>query len=781
VLIAVACAWGCVGEGVVPCGAISCPANDICTAAGKCASRQDVAACAALADGDACMSATTPNGACHGGACAAIVCGDGVVDPGEVCDDGNTVDGDGCSATCNSNETCGNAIVDTTRGEDCDSGRPGLDVAGCSSTCKLVSAQWDDISPVPIGKRVSPLVAYDSARKVVVAFGGYDETGYLSDTWEFDGTTWARAEPIVSPPAFAGAAMTYDAARGVVVLHGGSTAMGYVSETWTWDGVTWKKLQPIHTPPAHYGPGLAYDPKRERVFLFGGGDSEDAWEWDGTDWTEVTQLGKGPQGRYYAQMEYDALDSVIVVYGGYSDQARALYDTWTWDGTTWTQLAGPHPTSSSTAAISYDTGRQKLVLAGGDYGGAETWEWDKAGGWKQVATTGLPSRCCATMAYDVALGKSVLFAGFGTDALADTWMWDGAQWTQPPPLPLAPTQRGSSGMAYDERRGEIVLFGGYDGSITYADTWIWSLRGGWRQVASGSSPSARNGALMAYDRMRGEVVLFGGYGGPALADTWTWDGTSWTQKFPAHVPPARDWCGAVYDDANQRIVIFGGYTTPSTWAWDGTDWHDLAPPVSLPDETGQAFAYDVKRKRIVAFGYYYTDDRTWEFDGTTWADVSPAVSPPGRSDAVMYYDPIAEKVVMYGGLALPLRGDTWEWDGTTWKLRAEVNAVPLWGAAIAYDAVQRRAIVFGGFDNFVTSQRTLAFEYTSPTVPKERCLSAAVDDDGDGLAGCADPDCWGRCTPGCLPGTTCDPALPHCGDGTCGPIEDHLICPADCP
>jgi len=29
-------------------------------------------------------------------------CGDGVVDPGEQCDDGNTVDGDGCSATCQS-------------------------------------------------------------------------------------------------------------------------------------------------------------------------------------------------------------------------------------------------------------------------------------------------------------------------------------------------------------------------------------------------------------------------------------------------------------------------------------------------------------------------------------------------------------------------------------------------------------------------------------------------------------------------------------------------------
>ena len=34
--------------------------------------------------------------------CASALCGDGVTDPGEQCDDGNTTGGDGCSATCQS-------------------------------------------------------------------------------------------------------------------------------------------------------------------------------------------------------------------------------------------------------------------------------------------------------------------------------------------------------------------------------------------------------------------------------------------------------------------------------------------------------------------------------------------------------------------------------------------------------------------------------------------------------------------------------------------------------
>ena len=34
--------------------------------------------------------------------------------------------------------------------------------------------------------------AFDEARNRVVIFGGDDDRGLLSDTWEWDGETWAR-------------------------------------------------------------------------------------------------------------------------------------------------------------------------------------------------------------------------------------------------------------------------------------------------------------------------------------------------------------------------------------------------------------------------------------------------------------------------------------------------------------------------------------------------------------------------------------------------------------
>ena len=60
-------------------------------------------------------------------------CGDGVLTPPEVCDDGNTASGDGCDANCTPT-ACGNGIVST--GEQCDDGNV-VPNDGCSATCRL--------------------------------------------------------------------------------------------------------------------------------------------------------------------------------------------------------------------------------------------------------------------------------------------------------------------------------------------------------------------------------------------------------------------------------------------------------------------------------------------------------------------------------------------------------------------------------------------------------------------------------------------------------------------
>jgi cysteine-rich repeat protein len=60
------------------------------------------------------------------------LCGNGILDPGEACDDGNNLDHDGCSSTCVAEAFCGNGRVEP--GEECDDGNfdPG---DGCGMHC----------------------------------------------------------------------------------------------------------------------------------------------------------------------------------------------------------------------------------------------------------------------------------------------------------------------------------------------------------------------------------------------------------------------------------------------------------------------------------------------------------------------------------------------------------------------------------------------------------------------------------------------------------------------
>ena len=73
-------------------------------------------------------------------------CGNELVDGIDACDDGNHVDGDGCSADCLSNETCGNSIVDFITGEECDAG--GVNTAECDTDCTTAYCGDGFVNPV---------------------------------------------------------------------------------------------------------------------------------------------------------------------------------------------------------------------------------------------------------------------------------------------------------------------------------------------------------------------------------------------------------------------------------------------------------------------------------------------------------------------------------------------------------------------------------------------------------------------------------------------------------
>ena len=173
-----------------------------------CVSPEQLTACAGSADGTACLAGPV-TGACYDQVCLAPGCGNRIVEPGEQCDDGNHVDGDGCSADCRSNEQCGNGIVDNITGETCDDGNL-QSHDGCNSRCQVEQVTWT-AQPVAIKMAYENLPVFDEHRgRLVYPAGGA--------TWEFDGATWTI--PSLSAPPRLYTNGVYDSDRQRVVVLG---------------------------------------------------------------------------------------------------------------------------------------------------------------------------------------------------------------------------------------------------------------------------------------------------------------------------------------------------------------------------------------------------------------------------------------------------------------------------------------------------------------------------------------------------------------------------------
>ncbi|MFY1826098.1 Ig-like domain-containing protein [Myxococcus fulvus] len=151
------------------------------------------------------------------------VCGDGFVDSGEVCDDGNRVAGDGCRADCQGVEVCGDGLVDSAAGEQCDDGgtTPG---DGCDAECQLDA--FSNIPPTLISGTLNCTTANsNTGRKaavdalgrfyVVMRCGGSVHVSVSVDR----GHTWVGPTPLGITNA------------AEVAIEGGPTGVAYVAVT----------------------------------------------------------------------------------------------------------------------------------------------------------------------------------------------------------------------------------------------------------------------------------------------------------------------------------------------------------------------------------------------------------------------------------------------------------------------------------------------------------------------------------------------------------------------
>ncbi len=199
--------------------------------------------------------------------------------------------------------------------------------------------------------------------------------------------------------------------------------------------------------------------------------------------------------------------------------------------------------------------------------------------WQTVASgqggPGPRSRHC--LVHDRAARVTVLFAGIiwtGDGVFpADTWELRDRNWLQVDTF-SSPPPRHRGAMVFDSRRGCSVLFGGQGADHAFLnDTWTYASRG-WsrRKWWWKPSPSPRCGHSMAFDEERGETVLFGGIDprDNPLGDTWVFNG-SWRQVM-APGPPPRRYAAFAYTPGLKGCLLHGGSVDDAGQKGYGNAW-----------------------------------------------------------------------------------------------------------------------------------------------------------------------------------------------------------------
>ncbi|QJD87447.1 S-layer homology domain-containing protein [Cohnella herbarum] len=296
------------------------------------------------------------------------------------------------------------------------------------------------------------------------------------------------SQPSPGPSARFASAMAYDEDTGKTVLFGGADInYDVLNDTWVWDGEKWTDATPADpndSPvPSEYSE-MAYAGPGKGVLLFGGENRDiynKTWLWDGTKWNDLTPADTSvnyPPARFEFSMVYIG-DGEVLLYGGFNDVSAALYDTWIWNGTSWREVtpADPDdsPITSWRTSMAYDEKNDEVVLFGGYTLDSpplsnKTWIWDGMKWNLRSPAASPPPRVFASMVYDSNIEKVILVGGEATYVPKDdVWFWDGADWTEQPEANIP--ELSLSNMVFDSRKGQSVLFSGYNDIYLFETTW----------------------------------------------------------------------------------------------------------------------------------------------------------------------------------------------------------------------------------------------------------------------------------------------------------------------
>jgi hypothetical protein len=312
---------------------------------------------------------------------------------------------------------------------DCDSDFARCELGRC--TPKKLTAKWVRVtSPSHMVPRFGARLTFQGKTQGVLT-GGLSRTkeeGFesLQDAWVFAAGRWRRAN--MEPSRRFYHAQAYDEVLKELLLAGGEDLRaGTLSDTWArkLGRDEWRKLSKLPAPRSGAAMVHVNDENDPRMVFYGAGDKNEIWVRKSTPdakWLPATTKGAPPMPYWHA-MAYDQERKRIVVFGGRAGSGTGIQTTSRLDPSKlqWqTEEFVDGPRARWGAAMAFDSDRKRVVLFGGRYGGddtsdalQDTWEWN-GNAWSQVkpVDSEQPTKCFhAALDYDPVARKMVLVSG----------------------------------------------------------------------------------------------------------------------------------------------------------------------------------------------------------------------------------------------------------------------------------------------------------------------------------------------------------------------------------
>ncbi|MCH7499042.1 MAG: hypothetical protein IH886_03405 [Nitrospinae bacterium] len=280
---------------------------------------------------------------------------------------------------------------------------------------------------------------------------------------------------------------------------------------------------------------------------------------------------------------------------------------------TWTKLlpSGGPPAVRALHSSVYDSATQRMIMFGGSSGSSagsqvgDLWVLEDANGsagtphWTQLFPSGGPSaRVFHSAIYDSVNNRMTIFGGnvnvgFCNATVNDVWVLKNANglggpptWTElnptGDPINGLPARRHSTSTVYDPSTNRMIMTAGNGACLPPAsgeapeNSEVWVLEnanglGGtpsWTLLnPTGSSPPARGEGRAIYDIANNRMIISGGCGptGCPLGDVWVLENANglggtpnWIELFPTGVNPLTRNSSVVYEPAENQMVLFAG-------------------------------------------------------------------------------------------------------------------------------------------------------------------------------------------------------------------------------